>query len=155
MGGGGGIPTAPLCSAAAESALVSRSPSGSLLSAVFDVTATVIAVIRRFSLSPNLSSCAESPLRESRGKPLFLPQGPIIKVKYEPNMKEAIGMVCGGTGITPMLQVVEGILSNPADKTKVSLVFANNEERDILLKDRLDALAKKHPNFKARATDGE
>lgn len=31
-------------------------------------------------------------------------QGPIIKVKYEPNMKEAIGMVAGGTGITPMLQ---------------------------------------------------
>ena len=32
-------------------------------------------------------------------------KGPIVKLKYEPNMKRAIGMVAGGTGITPMLQV--------------------------------------------------
>ncbi len=32
-------------------------------------------------------------------------KGPIIKLAYKPNMKQSIGMVAGGTGITPMLQV--------------------------------------------------
>jgi cytochrome-b5 reductase len=45
-----------------------------------------------------------------------------------------------------MLQVLEEVLSEDDDKTHVSLVFANNTEQDIILKDRLDALAKKHPN---------
>ena len=36
--------------------------------------------------------------------PLGGKQGPIIKLKYEANMKKSIGMVAGGTGITPMLQ---------------------------------------------------
>lgn len=45
-----------------------------------------------------------------------------------------------------MLQVLEEVLSENDDKTHVSLVFANNTEQDIILKDRLDALAKKHPN---------
>lgn len=46
--------------------------------------------------------------------------------------------------------MIEQIVSNPADKTKVHLVFANEEERDILLKSRLDSIAQKHPNVKAR-----
>ena len=61
-------------------------------------------------------------------------------------MKKALGMVAGGTGITPMLQVIQTILMNPADKTVVHLIFANNREEDILLKDRIDALAAKHPD---------
>lgn len=73
-------------------------------------------------------------------------KGPIPKFAYEPNMKKALGMVAGGTGITPMLQVIQTILMNPADKTVVHLIFANNREEDILLKDRIDALAAKHPD---------
>jgi len=57
-------------------------------------------------------------------------------------------MLCGGTGITPMLQVIKELLKNPEDKTELSLVFANDTEDDILLKSTLDALAKEHPNFK-------
>lgn len=74
-------------------------------------------------------------------------KGPFAKIKYEPNMKRSIGMIAGGSGITPMLQVISHILRNPEDKTKVHLIFANNGENDILLKDRLDTLAKKHDNF--------
>lgn len=33
--------------------------------------------------------------------------------------------IAGGTGITPMLQVVSEVLRNPEDKTEVSLVFGN------------------------------
>eukprot|EP00898_Chlorokybus_atmophyticus_P007618 jgi/Chlat1/7858/Chrsp66S07301 len=75
-------------------------------------------------------------------------KGPILKIPYKANMKKDIGMIAGGTGITPMLQVIEEILRNPEDNTKVSLVFANVTEPDILLQDRLDYLAKTHPNFK-------
>ena len=54
-------------------------------------------------------------------------------------------MVAGGTGITPMLQVGDEVLANPADTTKVSLVFGNVSEADILLKKEIDARAKAHP----------
>lgn len=50
----------------------------------------------------------------------------------------------------PLLQVADHILSNPADTTKVSLIFANVSENDILCRDKIDALAAKHPDqFKA------
>ena len=58
-------------------------------------------------------------------------KGPILKLGYKPNEYESIGMVAGGTGITPMLQVVDEILANPADKTKVSLIFGNQTESDM------------------------
>ncbi|CAI7838266.1 unnamed protein product, partial [Closterium sp. NIES-53] len=75
-------------------------------------------------------------------------KGPIPKLPYQPNMKRSIGMVGGGTGITPMLQVIDAILSNPTDHTQVSLVFANTSPADTLLADQLTALAASHPNFK-------
>lgn len=66
-------------------------------------------------------------------------KGPFVKIAYKANEYDTIGMVAGGTGITPMLQVVDEILANPADKTKVSLIFANRSETDILLKAEIDA----------------
>jgi len=32
-------------------------------------------------------------------------KGPIPKYPYQPNIKKNIGMIAGGTGLTPMLQV--------------------------------------------------
>ncbi|KAG5244047.1 NADH-cytochrome b5 reductase protein [Salix suchowensis] len=61
-------------------------------------------------------------------------KGPIEKLRYSPNMKKHIGMIAGGTGITPMLQV--------------SLVYANVSPDDILLKQKLDFLSASHPNLK-------
>ncbi|KAK9697801.1 hypothetical protein RND81_08G062200 [Saponaria officinalis] len=75
-------------------------------------------------------------------------KGPIEKLRYTPNMKKHIGMIAGGSGVTPMLQIVEAILKNPDDKTQVSLVYANVSPDDILLKQKLDILATSHPNFK-------
>jgi len=40
-------------------------------------------------------------------------------------------MIAGGTGITPMLQVLNQILNNPDDHTEVTLLFANLSEDDI------------------------
>ena len=73
-------------------------------------------------------------------------KGPIVKLPYEANTWPAIGMVAGGTGITPMLQVAAAALADPADKTKVSLVYGNVAEDDILLRDEIDAMAKAHPD---------
>ncbi|XP_020231554.1 NADH-cytochrome b5 reductase-like protein [Cajanus cajan] len=75
-------------------------------------------------------------------------KGPIEKLRYTPNMKKHIGMIAGGTGITPMLQIIEAILKNPDDKTQISLLYANVSPDDILLKQKLDVLATSHPNLK-------
>lgn len=55
------------------------------------------------------------------------------------------GMIAGGTGITPMLQVIKHVLKNSKDTTQLYLIFANQTERDILLRDELDELAALHP----------
>ena len=47
-------------------------------------------------------------------------------------------MIAGGTGITPMLQIIRAIARDPTDKTTVSLVYANVTETDILLRKELD-----------------
>lgn len=73
-------------------------------------------------------------------------KGPIVKLPYKANEYKQIGMVAGGTGIAPMLQVADEILENPQDKTKVKLIFANVSESDILLKEQIDAKAAAHPD---------
>ncbi|ONK66512.1 uncharacterized protein A4U43_C06F8960 [Asparagus officinalis] len=75
-------------------------------------------------------------------------KGPIEKIRYSPNMKKKIGMIAGGTGITPMLQVIKAIVKNPEDCTQVSLLYGNVSPDDILLKAELDRLAASYPNFK-------
>ena len=53
-------------------------------------------------------------------------------------------MMAGGTGITPMLQVMEAMLRDPADETKIKLLYANQTEEDILVRDMLEDLQAKH-----------
>ena len=55
-------------------------------------------------------------------------------------------MIAGGTGITPMLQLIRAILKDPRDKTKMWLVFANQTENDILLRTELEEVASNHPD---------
>ena len=47
---------------------------------------------------------------------------------------DGAGMLAGGTGITPMYQVINAILRDPSDRTQLSLVSANVGEDDILLR---------------------
>eukprot|EP01138_Halocafeteria_seosinensis_P013365 gb/GECG01013651.1/.p1 GENE.gb/GECG01013651.1/~~gb/GECG01013651.1/.p1 ORF type:complete len:319 (+),score=51.62 gb/GECG01013651.1/:1-957(+) len=75
-------------------------------------------------------------------------KGPFQKMKIERNMKNAIGLVAGGSGITPMLQVIQHLLDDPRDNTEIRLLYCNVSEDDIILKNRLDALAMLHPRFK-------
>ncbi|XP_017284370.1 NADH-cytochrome b5 reductase 2 [Kryptolebias marmoratus] len=67
--------------------------------------------------------------------------------KTEPKVQrfKHVGMIAGGTGVTPMLQLIQSITSDPDDITKCSLIFANQTENDILLKEELEEVQKKHP----------
>jgi cytochrome-b5 reductase len=53
-----------------------------------------------------------------------------------------ICMIAGGTGITPMLQIIKECLSKPYSEAPVvlRLIFANQSEKDILLKEEIDKL---------------
>uniref|UniRef100_T1GF83 NADH-cytochrome b5 reductase n=1 Tax=Megaselia scalaris TaxID=36166 RepID=T1GF83_MEGSC len=58
-----------------------------------------------------------------------------------------VNMISGGTGITPMLQLARDIMKhNDEDKTQCSLLFANQTEKDILMKKELDELAAQYPD---------
>ena len=44
-----------------------------------------------------------------------------------------------------MLQLIRHITRDPDDNTEMSLLFANQSENDILLKNELEEVAKTHP----------
>ncbi|KAI4116563.1 MAG: hypothetical protein LQ345_003050 [Seirophora villosa] len=72
-------------------------------------------------------------------------KGPIPKYPWEANKHDHICLIAGGTGITPMYQLCRAIFNNPSDKTKVTLVFGNVTEEDILLKHEFEDLENKYP----------
>ena len=77
-------------------------------------------------------------------------KGPLPKYEWSPNKHEHITLIAGGTGITPMYQLIRAIFSNPEDKTSVTLVFGNLTENDILLRQELAHLENTYPRqFKA------
>lgn len=58
-----------------------------------------------------------------------------------------LALIAGGTGITPVYQVIQTVLRNqPEDTTEMHLVYANRTEDDILLREELDRLASEYPN---------
>lgn len=73
-------------------------------------------------------------------------KGPLPKYPLDAtNKHNHIALIAGGTGITPMYQLMRAIFQNPEDKTKVTLVFGNVTKDDILLKSELDELENKYP----------
>lgn len=52
----------------------------------------------------------------------------------------------GGTGITPMLQLVRQVARDEGDKTQLALIFANQTEADILLRQELEEVQAQHPD---------
>jgi len=70
------------------------------------------------------------------------------KVNKDSFHSTKIGMMAGGTGITPMWQVICDICENPEDNTELFLIFANNSWDDLMLYDELAEMEKKHPQLK-------
>ncbi|KAF9160883.1 hypothetical protein BGX21_001253 [Mortierella sp. AD011] len=54
--------------------------------------------------------------------------------------------MAGGTGITPIYQLIRAIVMNPTDRTDVRLIYSNKTENDILLYEELQELEKKSDN---------
>ncbi|KAK5989575.1 NADH-cytochrome b5 reductase 1 [Cladobotryum mycophilum] len=72
-------------------------------------------------------------------------RGPKGAMRYTRGLCKKIGMLAGGTGITPMFQLIRAICENDRDATEISLLYANRTEQDILLREELDAYARKYP----------
>lgn len=72
-------------------------------------------------------------------------KGPIPKYSWTENKHSHIALIAGGTGITPMYQLARAVFNNSNDKTKVTLVFGNLSEEDILLKREFEDLENKYP----------
>ncbi|KAI1126126.1 hypothetical protein F5Y10DRAFT_245694 [Nemania abortiva] len=76
-------------------------------------------------------------------------RGPKGAMRYKPGHAKRIGMLAGGSGITPMYQLIRAICEDQRDTTEISLIYANRTEEDILLRNELEAFARKYPkNFK-------
>lgn len=73
-------------------------------------------------------------------------KGPIKKFQWQPNAFDSITLIGGGSGITPLYQLLRSVSENPEDKTKVKLFYGNKTPGDILLKKELDSLQEKHPD---------
>ncbi|BCR86405.1 nitrate reductase NiaD [Aspergillus chevalieri] len=48
-------------------------------------------------------------------------------------------MICGGTGITPIFQVLRAVMQDTSDPTSCVVLDGNRQEEDILCRDELDA----------------
>nr|XP_023852614.1 NADH-cytochrome b5 reductase 3 isoform X2 [Salvelinus alpinus] len=68
------------------------------------------------------------------------------KSPAEIKVASTVGLIAGGTGITPMLQLVRAIMKDPSDRTTCSLLYANQTEKDILLRDELEEVQARHPD---------
>lgn len=69
-------------------------------------------------------------------------RGPKGAMRYRKGLWKSIGMVGGGTGITPLYQIIRAICEDNGDNTQISLVYGNRSEGDMLLRQRLDHFAK-------------
>jgi len=56
-----------------------------------------------------------------------------------------MSMIAGGSGITPMLQIVKAVFKEN-NNISLALIFANQTEEDILLRKELEDIEKEHPD---------
>jgi cytochrome-b5 reductase len=76
------------------------------------------------------------------GKPMhFKHVGGNVKIQYPFDGKKEIGMIVGGTGITPMIQALHCTLGNKEDASKVAMLYGSKTSQEILAKETLDAWA--------------
>ena len=55
-----------------------------------------------------------------------------------------LGLVGGGTGLAPLLQIARALLADKHDKTQIHMLVVNRYEDDILMRDELDRLSVEH-----------
>lgn len=72
-------------------------------------------------------------------------RGPKGAMRYNKGICKKIGMIAGGTGITPMYQLIRAICEDDRDTTEISLIYANRSEEDILMRRELETFARDYP----------
>ncbi|KAI8322744.1 putative NADH-cytochrome b5 reductase [Martensiomyces pterosporus] len=72
--------------------------------------------------------------------------GPLPFARYTPGKYKDVGLIAGGTGLTPVYQLISRIVGDPEDRTRVTLLFANKTKDDIFMSEELDKLADEHPD---------
>ncbi|KAJ3210213.1 NADH-cytochrome b5 reductase [Dinochytrium kinnereticum] len=70
-------------------------------------------------------------------------RGPIQTFDYKAG-SDTVVMIAGGTGITPMYQLLKRIMNDPSDVSRVLLIYGSKTEEDVLLKRELDVLQSLH-----------
>jgi cytochrome-b5 reductase len=84
------------------------------------------------------------------GEPLYFIKPLFGGYRWTPNQYPHVMLIAGGAGITPVYQLAQGILNNPEDKTKITLVFGVNSDADVLLRKEFEKFEQKFPGrFKA------
>ncbi|RMZ80486.1 hypothetical protein DV737_g3015, partial [Chaetothyriales sp. CBS 132003] len=85
---------------------------------------------------------------------LHLPLGALVDVRgpvgafrnYHRFLCTDMAMIAGGTGITPMWQVIRTICGDSEDQTRITLLYVSRTQGDILLRDEISSLAAQFPN---------
>jgi cytochrome-b5 reductase len=90
-------------------------------------------------------------MKGPKGHMEYLEQGRFtVKQMRKPLQERSakhFGMIAGGTGITPMLQVIHAIFRDSKDSTTtISLLYANQTEGDILVGNELEFLQREYPD---------
>ena len=77
------------------------------------------------------------------GSHQYLGNGRFVESGHEINVKY-IGMIAGGSGITPILQIAQSILLDAKDPCRISILYANSTQDDILLPSKLEDLERQY-----------
>ncbi|KAI1627245.1 cytochrome b5 [Exophiala viscosa] len=139
--------------------LLSSFPVGQHVQVRADIdTATVVRSYTPTDMDTQ-SGCIELTIKVYAGSKmgnhlLHLPLGAAVDLRgpvghfkgYHRFLCSELAMIAGGTGITPMWQLIKAICGDPADETCITLLYANRTPADILLRKEIDALAASCPN---------
>jgi cytochrome-b5 reductase len=64
-----------------------------------------------------------------------------VKIQYPFGRRRRIGMIAGGTGITPCLQALHALLALPGDDAEISLLYGSRTASDLLAYETLQRWA--------------
>ncbi len=85
-------------------------------------------------------------LHEQKVGDTVLMSGPNQGGHWVDGMAKKVGLVAGGTGITPMISIVRWILTKRLE-VDLALLFANKTETDIIFKEEWERDVREHSNF--------
>lgn len=61
--------------------------------------------------------------------------------RFRPDAHRAVGMLAGGTGVAPMLQLIRAFAADPLPGARLVLLYSSSTEEEVLLREELDEWA--------------